>query len=154
MNEGISPILQSPEPLKLEHQFCFALYVSSKEIIRRYKPFLEPLHLTYTGYITMIALWEKDHVTVKELGNRLTLDSGTLTPLLKKLESLSYIKRKRSQKDERTVYITLTDAGRDLKKKAVSIPTKLCKANNIDPNDTVVLTKWLNLLNDYLLNNH
>lgn len=76
------------EILKLDNQLCFALYVSSKEIIRRYKPLLEPLHLTYTGYITMMALWEKDDISVKDLGNRLTLDSGTLTPLLKKLESL------------------------------------------------------------------
>ena len=101
--------------LKLDNQLCFSLYVCSKEIIRKYKPLLEPYGLTYTGYIIMMALWEEDDITIKSLGEKLFLDSGTLTPLLKKLESQGYIVRNRSKKDERNVYINLTKKGKDLK---------------------------------------
>ena len=88
------------EPLCLDNQLCFALYVCSKEIIRKYQPLLEPLGLTYTSYITLMCLWEKDNVSVKELGKRLFLDSGTLTPLLKKMEGQGLVLRTRSKKDE------------------------------------------------------
>ncbi|MGB8451234.1 MAG: MarR family transcriptional regulator [Anaerocolumna sp.] len=116
--------------LKLDNQLCFALYVCSKEIIRKYKPILDPLGLTYTGYITLLALWEEDAVTVKDLGSRLYLDSGTLTPLLKKLEIQGYIERIRSTSDERNVVIKLTKNGRELKKRAYQIPQDLiCSAN-------------------------
>ncbi|MFU0828615.1 MAG: HTH marR-type domain-containing protein [Lachnoclostridium sp.] len=130
-NPDLSFIQQSDdELLKLDNQLCFALYVCSKEIIRKYKPILDPLGLTYTGYITLLALWEKDHLTVKELGNRLYLDSGTLTPLLKKLEAQGYIKRVRSTHDERNVVIKLTPSGQELKKKAIHVPHELiCSAN-------------------------
>lgn len=131
------------EILKLDNQLCFALYVSSKEIIRRYKPLLEPLHLTYTGYITMMALWEKDDISVKDLGNRLTLDSGTLTPLLKKLESLSYIERIRSDDDERSVRIRLTEAGRALKAKAALIPEQMICTAGLTPEKLGPLLKSL-----------
>lgn len=131
------------EILRLDNQLCFALYVSSKEIIRRYKPLLEPLHLTYTGYITMMALWEKDDISVKELGNRLTLDSGTLTPLLKKLESLSYIERIRSGDDERSVHIRLTEAGRSLKAKSASIPEQMICSAGLTPETLGPLLKSL-----------
>lgn len=117
--------------LKLDNQLCFALYVSSKEIIRKYKPLLDPYGLTYTGYITIMALWEKDNITVKALGERLYLDSGTLTPLLKKLENLGYISRIRSTDDERQVYIVLTEKGQDFKKEAVHIPKDLICAINL-----------------------
>ncbi|MGL6014970.1 MAG: MarR family winged helix-turn-helix transcriptional regulator [Selenomonadaceae bacterium] len=93
--------LPADEILTLDKQLCFALYVASKEVIRKYKPLLSPLGLTYTGYIAMLALWEKDNLTVKKLGEKLFLDSGTLTPLLKKLEGLGYIDRIRSTADER-----------------------------------------------------
>lgn len=112
------------ESLKLDNQLCFALYVCSKEIIKKYKPLLDPLGLTYTGYITMMALWEKDNVTVKELGERLFLDSGTLTPMLKKLEQQELLKRSRGT-DERTVYINLTDKGRKIKEEALQIPSEM-----------------------------
>ncbi len=116
--------------LKLDNQLCFALYVCSKEIIRKYKPILDPLDLTYTGYITLLALWEADEVTVKDLGTRLYLDSGTLTPLLKKLEAQGYIERSRSVTDERNVVIKLTHEGRKLKNKAYRIPQDLiCSVN-------------------------
>ena len=134
----------------LEHELCFALYISSKEILRRYKPFLEPYDLTYTSYITMLTLWEKDGLSVKEIGNRLTLDSGTLTPLLKKLEALSYIVRKRSSEDERTVIIHLTERGKQLEQKVLDVPAKVYHAANIDPERTVRLTRALQELGDYL----
>jgi DNA-binding MarR family transcriptional regulator len=110
------------ELLKLDNQLCFSLYVCSKEIIRKYKPLLDPFGLTYTGYIILMALWEVDNINVKDLGKRLFLDSGTLTPMLKKLESQGYITRTRSSSDERNVYIQLTPKGKDLKDEAIQIP--------------------------------
>ena len=89
--------------LKLENQLCFPLYACSKEIVKKYKPFLDKIDLTYTQYITMIVMWEKREINVKELGNCLYLDSGTLTPLLKKLEQKGYVTRQRSEKDERNL---------------------------------------------------
>jgi DNA-binding MarR family transcriptional regulator len=131
--------------LKLDNQLCFALYVCSKEIIRKYKPLLDPLNLTYTGYIIMLALWEKDNVTVKELGERLYLDSGTLTPLLKKLESSGYIKRDRSSSDERNVYIRLTEKGALLKEKAYEIPqSMICSLDSLQ--DPISLLRSLHSL--------
>lgn len=110
------------EKMKLENQLCFAFYVCSKEIIRKYKTLLDPYHLTYTHYITLLALWEEDNVNVKELGKKLYLDSGTLTPLLKKLENNGYITRERSLHDERNVYIKLTAEGWELRDKMLNIP--------------------------------
>ncbi|AEV29095.1 transcriptional regulator [Sphaerochaeta pleomorpha str. Grapes] len=107
---------------KLDNQLCFALYVCSKEIIKKYKPLLEPFGLTYTGYITMLVLWEKDGLTVKELGERLFLDSGTLTPVLKKLEASGFVERNRNKDDERSVTITLTAKGKRTQESALSIP--------------------------------
>lgn len=127
------------ELLKLDNQLCFALYVSSKEIIKKYKPLLDPLGLTYTGYITLMALWEKDNITVKDLGKKLYLDSGTLTPLLKKLESLGYVERIRSASDERNVYITLTNKGQELKAEVAHIPQELVCSSNIDINNALQL---------------
>ncbi len=113
------------ELLMLDNQLCFSLYVCSKEIIKKYKPLLDPYGLTYTGYIILMALWEQDDITVKDLGKRLYLDSGTLTPMLKKLEALDYVKRIRSSSDERNVYIQLTDKGHDLRKQALAIPKSM-----------------------------
>ncbi|NLY47730.1 MAG: MarR family transcriptional regulator [Clostridiales bacterium] len=118
--------------LRLDNQLCFSLYVCSKEIIRQYKPLLDPYGLTYTGYIILMALWEEDGITIKDLGERLYLDSGTLTPLLKKLESQGYITRSRSKKDERNVYITLTKKGRDFQDEALSIPEKMVCSLGLD----------------------
>ncbi|MBO7484844.1 MAG: MarR family transcriptional regulator [Spirochaetaceae bacterium] len=117
-------------PLALDNQLCFGLYVCSKEIIRLYAPILEPLGLTYTSYITLLSLWEKDNVTVKELGARLFLDSGTLTPLLKKMEGQGFLTRTRSTKDERTVYVKLTPAGKNLRKKCLDVPKQMM-CNNL-----------------------
>jgi len=113
------------DALKLDNQICFPLYACSKEIVRMYKPFLDDIDLTYTQYITMMVMWETEEINVKSLGERLYLDSGTLTPLLKKLEAKGYIVRNRSKTDERNLLVTLTDKGRALKKKAVCIPEKM-----------------------------
>lgn len=111
--------------LALENQLCFSLYAASKEIIKQYKPLLDPLHITYTQYLVMLVLWEHGDLSVKELGSHLCLDSGTLTPVLKKLQDKQLLDRIRDQRDERMVVISLTDEGRALKSKAADIPQKL-----------------------------
>lgn len=112
-------------PLSLDNQLCFSLYVCSKEIIRLYNPILEPLGITYTMYIVLMALWEKDNISVKELGKRVFLDSGTLTPLLKKLEAQELITRSREKSDERSLVISLTDKGRDFRTKCLDVPAQM-----------------------------
>ena len=134
---------QDFNPLALDNQLCFALYVCSKEIIRKYTPLLEPLGLTYTAYITLLCLWEKDNVPVKELGSRLFLDSGTLTPLLKKMEAQGLVTRNRSGKDERTVYIQLTAEGKAMKKKCADIPQQMMCQNILDMKKAGPLLKTL-----------
>ncbi|QJD82337.1 MarR family winged helix-turn-helix transcriptional regulator [Cohnella herbarum] len=115
--------------LKLDNQLCFAVYACAREITKLYHPLLRELGLTYTQYITMLALWEEDQVTVKQLGQRLYLDSGTLTPLLKKLEQMGFLTRKRDKQDERSVIIALSEQGINLKDRATDIPEKLfCQA--------------------------
>jgi DNA-binding MarR family transcriptional regulator len=113
------------EGLKLENQMCFPFYACSKEIIKRYKPFLDTLDLTYTQYITMMVLWEKKSQSVKGLGKTLYLDSGTLTPVLKKLEAKGYITRNRSTEDERSLIVTITEKGEKLKEQALDVPMKV-----------------------------
>ena len=110
------------DSLKLENQLCFPLYACSKEIVRRYKTYLDKLDLTYTQYIVMMVMWEEKELNVKELGDKLFLDSGTLTPVLKKLEAKGYVTRERSNIDERTLIVTLTDSGKELREMAVDIP--------------------------------
>lgn len=113
--------------LKLENQLCFPLYACAKEVVRNYKPFLDELDLTYTQYITMMVLWDKKEMNVKEIGKCLYLDSGTLTPLLKKLESKGYIERHRSKEDERNLLIRITKEGEALREEALSVPSKMVK---------------------------
>ncbi|MEK8129321.1 MarR family transcriptional regulator [Paenibacillus filicis] len=113
------------ELLKLENQFCFAVYACSREVTKLYRPHLDELGLTYTQYVALLALWERDDITVKDLGARLYLDSGTLTPLLKKLESLKLLRRFRDPEDERSVRIRLTPEGIKLREKALDIPQKV-----------------------------
>jgi DNA-binding MarR family transcriptional regulator len=117
--------MKNYDSLKLDNQLCFPLYACSKEIVRLYKPFLDEIDLTYTQYIVMMVMWETGEINVKNLGERLYLDSGTLTPLLKKLETKGYITRQRSSEDERNVIIHLTNDGEKLKHKAVCIPEKM-----------------------------
>lgn len=108
--------------LKLSNQLCFPLYASGKEITRKYKPFLDKLDLTYTQYIVLMVLWENDHISVKEIGEKLYLDSGTLTPLLNKLISKGYINKEIHPEDNRELIISLTKKGKELKDKALCIP--------------------------------
>ena len=129
--------------LRLENQLCFPLYVCSKEIIRKYKPLLDELDLTYTQYITMMALWENTSMNVRELGNCLFLDSGTLTPVLKKLEAKGYLKRSRSKEDERNLIVTVTEKGWNLRDQALSIPQSMSTCINLQPEEAEVLYKLL-----------
>ncbi|MCH5207034.1 MAG: MarR family transcriptional regulator [Oscillospiraceae bacterium] len=121
------------DALKLENQLCFPLYACAKEIVRAYKPYLERLDITYTQYITMMVLWEHRELRVKEVGERLFLDSGTLTPVLKKLEEKGFVTRRRSDTDERDVIVALTKGGEALKKKAANIPQKIGGCIGLDP---------------------
>ncbi|MHC6179655.1 MarR family winged helix-turn-helix transcriptional regulator [Clostridium sp. JNZ X4-2] len=118
--------------LKLENQLCFPIYACAREIVKKYKPFLDKINLTYTQYIAMMVMWEKRELNVKELGKYLYLDSGTLTPVLKKLESKGYITRIRSKNDERNLLITLTDQGDKLKRQAVEIPMQVGKCVKLE----------------------
>lgn len=113
------------EHLKLDNQLCFSLYAASREIIRLYKPILDEYGLTYTQYVTMLVLWENERLTVKEIGQHLHLDSGTLTPLLKKLEGMQYIQRYRDPNDDRVVIVELTVAGRQLKEQMIEVPKRV-----------------------------
>ncbi len=113
------------EMLKLDNQLCFTLYASSKALIKQYKPLLKKLGITYTQYITLLVLWEQDYIMVKELGKKLYLDSGTLTPLLKRLEGMGILERIRDAKDERNVFVKLTQKGKGMKNDAYEIPQKL-----------------------------
>lgn len=127
------------DSLKLENQLCFPLYACSKEVVRRYKPHLDEIDLTYTQYITMMVMWDKKEINVKELGSFLYLDSGTLTPVLKKLESKGYITRNRSKEDERNLVIQITKDGEKLKEKAVEIPEKIGQCVKLSPEESVQL---------------
>ena len=117
--------------LKLDKQYCFPLYACSRELIKEYKPFLDELDLTYTQYITMLVLWERLSINVKALGDQLFLDSGTLTPLLKKLEAKGLVTRKRSSVDERNLIVSITEAGEALKEQALPIPGRLPEFGNL-----------------------
>ncbi len=122
--------------LKLENQLCFPLYAASREIIKKYKPFLDEIDLTYTQYIAMMVLWEENNINVKTLGEKLFLDSGTLTPLLKKLENKGYIERKRSNSDERNLVVSITKEGLKLRDVAKDIPLKIGSCVNLNEKET------------------
>lgn len=137
------------ESLKLDNQLCFALYACAKEVTRIYKPLLDKFGITYTQYITLLVLWEHDNITVKELGKKLHLDSGTLTPLLKKLENMNLLKRIRDTHDERNVYIKLTDKGVNMRDEALEIPKKMFCSTGISMEEASNLKdKLKNLLNN------
>lgn len=135
--------MDNNETLKLDNQICFAFYACSREITKLYRPILEELDLTYTQYVTMLALWEQDHVTVTELGNKLYLDSGTLTPLLKKLEAAGHITRTRDRNDERSVIVELTEQGKALKENAVGIPAQLACKLDVRQEEAAVLLEQM-----------
>lgn len=131
------------DAIKLENQLCFPLYAASKEIVRKYKPFLDELDMTYTQYITMMVMWEHKEVTVKELGEYLYLDSGTLTPLLKTLEKKGLVERKRSKEDERVLNVFITKEGEALKEKAVQVPTQMAGCVKLEKEEAEQLYKIL-----------
>ncbi len=131
------------ESLKLANQLCFPLYACSRETIKLYKPFLDELGLTYTQYITMMVLWEHKAMTVKALGQELYLDSGTLTPLLKKLEEKGFVTRRRSDLDERNLIVTITENGEALKDQALHIPAEMAKCVNLPQEDISNLYRML-----------
>lgn len=126
-------------PLKLENQLCFPLYAASREVIKRYHPHLKELGLTYTQYIAMMVFWEQKMISVKELGEKLYLDSGTLTPVLKSLEEKGYVKRRRSSEDERVVVAEITDEGEALKEKALFVPEKIAGCVDLAAEDAQAL---------------
>lgn len=134
---------QENSTLKLENRICFLLYAASRDVIKSYKPYLDDMGLTFTQYITMIVLWEEKTVTVKELGKRLYLDSGTLTPLLKKMEAKGLITRKRSFEDERNLIVTVTEEGERLKEMADGIPEKILACSEISLEEAVTLRALL-----------
>ena len=131
------------EALRLENQLCFPLYACSRETIKLYKPFLDEIDLTYTQYIAMMVLWEKESVTVKELGEALYLDSGTLTPLLKKMEAKGLIRRRRSEQDERSLIVSLTEEGMALRERALAVPRQMASCVRLEPDEAQELYRLL-----------
>lgn len=134
------------EHLKLDNQLCFPLYAASRLVTSVYRPMLEALSLTYPQYLVLLVLWEKESVTVKELGEKLWLDSGTLTPLLKRMQEKELVVRTRNKADERVVNLTLTEAGQQLKNKASDIPSQLISCMNMEIEQAVQLRDQLQAL--------
>ena len=137
------------DPLLLGNQLCFPLYAASRQIIKKYRPFLDEIGLTYTQYITMMVIWEHNSISVKELGHKLFLDSGTLSPVLKSLEAKGYIDRRRSEDDERILTATVTEEGLRLKERASSVPGKIAGCLRLSPDDGKALYDLLYKLLDH-----
>ena len=135
---------QKNEALKLENQLCFPLYACARRVVSLYEPHLKPLGITYTQYIVFLVLWEHGSITVGELSRRLYLDSGTLTPLLKKLEKAGYVERTRGKEDERVVIVSLTEQGRALKTAAAKIPAQVGGCVSLTKEEAVTLHRLLN----------
>ena len=131
------------ECLNIKNQLCFPLYAVSHKVTKRYKPYLDELDLTYTQYITMMVLWDQEKISVKDLGKQLHLDSGTLTPVLKKLEDKGYVTRNRAKEDERNLIISITKKGNNLKKEAKNVPTEIGKCVNLTQEEATNLYKIL-----------
>ena len=131
------------EGLKLDNQLCFPLYAAARKVVGAYTPFLKPLGLTYTQYIVFMVLWENDDLTVGEIGKKLMLDNGTLTPLLKKMEEAGHLTRKRSEKDERVVTVSLTGEGKEMKNKVKGVPVEMKQCIKLDPGEAKTLYKIL-----------
>ena len=136
--------------LKLENQLCFRLYASSREVIKKYKPILDQYNLTYTQYLTMLVLWENEKITDKGIGEKLHLDSGTLTPLIKKLENMNLVTKYRSKEDDRVVIVELTDKGRNLKDDMIDVPRKAFCSLGIEKEQILELKKNLDSLLEIL----
>jgi DNA-binding MarR family transcriptional regulator len=134
------------EALRLSNQLCFPIYAAANAIQKAYRPHLAPLGLTYPQYLVMLVLWERDGLSLGDIGRRLHLDSGTLTPLLKRLESAGMVTRRRAERDERVVLIALTDKGSALKTQAEPIPLKLAEAMHLTPAQAMALKEGLEAL--------
>ena len=134
------------DALKIDNQLCFPLYACSRAVIKQYKPYLDKLDLTYTQYIALMVLWERRSLTVKELGDKLFLDSGTLTPLLKKLESKGLVTRRRSSEDERNLIVAITPQGEALRDRALEIPGEMVKCLSLTGDEAMVLYNLLHKL--------
>lgn len=143
----------SSEYLKLENQLCFPLYATSRRITKLYQPLLEEIGLTYPQYIVMLVLWEKDALSIKEIGEQVQLNTNTLTPLLKRMQDLNFITRSRSPEDERIVLVKLTKAGKGMKEKAVQIPEHLMASLNYPADKAIELKRMLDDFMDSLNNN-
>ncbi|MBQ9510673.1 MAG: MarR family transcriptional regulator [Clostridia bacterium] len=131
------------DALKLENQLCFPLYAASREVIKQYRPYLDALDLTYTQYIAMMVFWEEKSLSVKELGKKLFLDSGTLTPVLKSLEAKGYVTRQRSKDDERVLLVKITDEGERLREKVTEVPEKIAGCVKLTPEEAITLYRLL-----------
>lgn len=131
------------DALKLDNQVCFPLYAAAREVTKLYRPYLDALNLTYTQYITMMVLWENRSCSAKKLGEKLYLDSGTLTPVIKSLEQKGFVKRSRSAVDERVLMVEVTDKGFALREKAKSVPQKMAACTNLTPEEAQTLYKLL-----------
>ena len=131
------------DALKLDNQLCFPLYAASREVIKQYRPYLDALDLTYTHYITMMVFWEEKKVSVKELGKKLYLDSGTLTPVLKSLEAKGFVNRYRSTEDERVLIVEITDKGEELRDKALDVPAEVGKCVRLEQGEALELYQLL-----------
>ena len=129
--------------LKLENQLCFPLYAAAKETVKLYRPLLEKMNLTYTQYIARLVFWEHKKMNVKELGEKLYLDSGTLTPVLKSLEAKGFVRRYRSTEDERVLLVEVTEAGKALRDQALSIPAQMACHVVLSPEESITLYKLL-----------
>lgn len=152
MSEADKPARRSTaDLLALDGQFCFALYSASHAVTKTYKPLLDQLGLTYPQYLVMLVLWEQDAILVKEIGSRLFLDSGTLTPLLKRLESNGLVERRRDPHDERQVRISLSSAGRQLRSRATSVPQQMFCATGKDAPTLIALRQALSSVRDTML---
>lgn len=127
------------EQLKLQNQLCFPLYAASREVIKTYRPFLDELDITYTQYVVMMVLWEQETISVKDLGAKLYLDSGTLTPVLKTMEKKGLIKRSRCPEDERVLMVSITKEGLALEDKAAEIPAKMAGCIRLEPEEAAQL---------------
>ena len=132
--------------LKLENQLCFPLYACAKEVVRRYTPLLAPLGLTYTQYIAMMVMWEHKSLTVKRLGELLYLDSGTLTPMLKKMERAGWVSRQRSATDERVVVVSITECGEALRERVAEVPARMAQCVGLEADDAQQLYQLLHKL--------
>ena len=146
MTEEQTPAIGAVDPyatLRLENQLCFPLYAAAKEVVRRYKPLLDGLDLTYTQYIAMMVMWDRREVNVGELGERLYLDSGTLTPLLKKLEDKGYVERRRAERDHRELRVRVTERGMALRDEALAVPRGMAGCVDLTAGEAAELYRLL-----------